>query len=156
MADTPFLFYGFLPSRPSGRRSELQALLNLPYTLVFYEAPHRILECVADLHAIFGTERQIVFARELTKMFESIHMCTLGEAAEWLNADTNNQRGEFVLLVSGAAPHEEGLDNEAGRILALLLQDLPLKQAVQLAVQITGAGKNELYQRALELKKNTE
>lgn len=148
-----FLFYGFLPSKPSARRRELQSLAALPHPLVFYEAPHRILECVTDLQAIFGDERHIVLARELTKLFENIHCCTLAEAAVWLNADPNNQRGEFVLLVSGA-PEKEGMDEEAERILAILLQDLPLKQAAQLAAQITGAGKNELYQRALRLKEN--
>lgn len=148
-----FLFYGFLPSKAASRRSELQTLAELPYTLVFYEAPHRILECVADLQAVLGDGREIVFAREITKMFETIHKCALGVALEWLNADANNQRGEFVLLVSGAEPRPEGLAAEAERTLAVLLQELPLKQAVQLAVQITGAGKNELYQRALELKK---
>lgn len=148
-----FLFYGFLPNKSAARCRELQGLLELPYTLVFYEAPHRILECVADLQGVFGDERQIVFAREITKLFESIHRCRLGEALGWLNADANNQRGEFVLLVSGAEAKPEGLDSEAERILGVLLQDLPLKQAVQLAVQISGASKNELYQRALELKK---
>ncbi len=98
-----FLFYGFLPNKSAARRSTLQDLIALPYTLVFYEAPHRILECVADLHSVYGGERQIVFAREITKLFESIHRCTLAEATDWLNADPNNQRGEFVLLISGAA-----------------------------------------------------
>lgn len=151
-----FLFYGFLPNKPAARRQELQALADQPYTLVFYEAPHRIVECAADLLAVLGTERRIVFARELTKMFESIHACALGEAEAWLNADANNRRGEFVLLVAGAEPRPPGLDAEAERILAVLLQELPLKQAVQLAVQITGSGKNELYQRALEFKNKDE
>ena len=146
-----FLFYGFLPFKSGARRRELQALATLPYTLVFYEAPHRILECVADLQATLGGERQLVLARELTKLFENIHRCTVAEAMEWLNSDPNNQRGEFVLLVSGAEK-KEGLEEDAERILAILLQDLPLKQAAQLAAKITGAGKNELYQRALQLK----
>ncbi len=148
-----FLFYGFLPSKPSARRRELQPLAALPYTLVFYEAPHRILECVADLQEAFGGERGIVLARELTKLFEQIHRCTLADAADWLNVDPNNRRGEFVLLVSGAA-QPEGDGGEAERTLAILLQDLPLKQAVQIAAKITGAGKNELYQQALRLKEN--
>ncbi len=147
-----FLFYGFLPNKSAARRSTLQDLIALPYTLVFYEAPHRILECVADLHSVYGGERQIVFAREITKLFESIHRCTLAEAMDWLNADPNNQRGEFVLLISGAPAPEEGLDAETERVLSLLLKELPLKQAVQLAVQITGAGRNELYPRALQIK----
>ena len=147
-----FLFYGFLPNKSSARCRELQALAGLSYTLVFYEAPHRILECVNDLKNVFEGDRQIVFAREITKLFESIHRCTLAEALDWLNADANNQRGEFVLLVSGATEKHEGLDTETERVLTLLLKDLPLKQAVQLAVQITGVGRNELYQRALQLK----
>ena len=146
-----FLFYGFLPHKPAARCRELQALVALPYTLVFYEAPHRILECITDLHAILGGERHIILARELTKLFENIHCCTIAEATEWLNGDPNNQRGEFVLLVSGAEK-KEGLDEEAERTLAILLQDLPLKQAAQLAAKITGIGKNELYQRALQIK----
>jgi len=147
-----FLFYGFLPNKSAARCRALQELAALPCTLVFYEAPHRILECVADLQTVFGGERQIVLAREITKMFESIHRCTLAEAMDWLNGDPNRQRGEFVLLVSGAAAKEDGLNAEAEQTLAVLLKELPLRQAVQLAVQITGAGRNELYQRALRLK----
>ncbi len=154
LAAPHFLFYGFLPNKSAARCHALQSLDTLPYTLVFYEAPHRILECVADLHTVFGGGRQIVLAREITKMFESIHRCTLAEAMEWLNGDPNRQRGEFVVLVSGAAAQRERLDAEAERILTLLLKELPLKQAVQLAVQITGVGRNELYQRAIQLKKH--
>ncbi|HAF45255.1 MAG: 16S rRNA (cytidine(1402)-2'-O)-methyltransferase [Sideroxydans sp. GWF2_59_14] len=149
-----FLFYGFLPNKSGARRTALQALVEHPYTLVFYEAPHRILECTEDLHAVFGDEREIVFAREITKLFESIHRCKLGDAMAWLNSDPNNQRGEFVLLVSGAIARE-GLDADTERTLTLLLEELPLKQAVQLAVKITGGNKNELYQRALALKEES-
>jgi 16S rRNA (cytidine1402-2'-O)-methyltransferase len=146
-----YLFYGFLPNKSAARRSQLQALVEYPYTLVFFEAPHRILECVTDLQAIFGVEREIVLARELTKLFESIHRCKLGEVLNWLNSDPNNQRGEFVLLVSGAT-RQTGIDAETERILALLLDELPLKHAVNLAVKITCANKNDLYERALMLK----
>jgi 16S rRNA (cytidine1402-2'-O)-methyltransferase len=147
-----FLFYGFLPNKSAARCRALQELVDAPYTLVFYEAPHRILECVADLQTVFGGARQIVLAREITKLFENIHRCTLAEAMDWLHSDANNQRGEFVLLVSGAVAKEPGLSVETEQTLAVLLKELPLKQAVQLAVQITGVGKNELYQRALEIK----
>jgi len=147
-----FLFHGFLPNKSAARRAALQSLADLPCTLVFYEAPHRILECVTDLHAVFGDAREIVFARELTKLFESIHRCPLGTALAWLHSDPNNQRGEFVLLVSGAAPRNDDLDAQAERVLAVLLAGLPLKQAVGLAVQITGLNKNALYERALALK----
>ena len=146
-----FLFYGFLPNKSSARCSALQTLVEHPYTLVFYEAPHRILDCTKDLLDVFGGEREIVFAREITKLFESIHRCKLSEALDWLNSDPNNLRGEFVLLVSAAKPNE-GLDVETEKTLSLLLEELPLKQAVQLAVKITGGNKNELYERALSLK----
>jgi 16S rRNA (cytidine1402-2'-O)-methyltransferase len=151
-----FLFYGFLPNKSAARRTVLQDLIEQPYSLVFYEAPHRILESVADLQAVFGDEREIVLARELTKLFENIHHCKLGEAMSWLNSDTNNQRGEFVLLVAGAQTREDVLSSEVEKTLSLLLEELPLKQAVQLAVKITGGNKNELYQRALELKRTTD
>jgi 16S rRNA (cytidine1402-2'-O)-methyltransferase len=153
LATPHFLFYGFLPNKSAARSKVLQAMVEHPYTLVFYEAPHRILECVEDLHAVFGDEREIVLAREVTKLFENIHRCKLSEAMAWLHSDPNNQRGEFVLLVSAAPVRAEGLAAEIEHVLAILLAELPLKQAVQLAVQLTGAGKNELYQRALELKK---
>lgn len=152
--DAPhFLFYGFLPSKPALRRKELDNLKTLPYTLAFYEAPHRIVETVADLLQILGGEREITFARELTKLFESIHSCSLAEAPDWLAGDPNRQRGEFVLLVSGAPVTEStGISDEAKRILQTLLSELPLKQAVKLAAEISGEKKNALYDLALQLK----
>ncbi len=152
LAAPHFLFYGFLPNKSAARCKELQTMLEHPYTLVFYEAPHRILECVEDLLAVFGEEREIVLAREITKLFENIHRCKLGEAMAWLHSDPNNQRGEFVLLVSAAPQREAGLSAETESVLKVLLGELPLKQAVQIAVQITGVARNELYQRALSLK----
>lgn len=150
-----FLFYGFLSSKSAARIRELQALVEFPYLLVFYEAPHRILESVADMQNVFGASRRIVIAREITKLYESMHACRLDEALEWLNADANNQRGEFVLLVSGAEAQTTELEAESRRVLAILLHELPLKQAVQLAVDITGANRNELYQVALRIKQNS-
>jgi len=152
MVEPHFLFYGFLPNKSGARRSVLRTLAAHPYTLVFYEAPHRILECVADLQAELGDERDIVFAREITKLFESIHGCKLGAALDWLNNNPNNQRGEFVLLISGSPLQISGMDADTSRVLATLLEELPLKQAVQIAVKITGASRNELYQRALQVK----
>ena len=151
LAEPHFLFYGFLPNKSAARRHALENVRNVAAVLVFYEAPHRIVECVADLQTVFGAEREIVFAREITKLFESIHRCTLGTALDWLNSDPNNQRGEFVLLVSGAQP-QPGLSTETRNTLSLLLEALPLKQAVQLATQITGAKRGELYQLALQMK----
>lgn len=151
LSESHFLFYGFLPNKSAARRTVLQSLISHPYTLVFYEAPHRIVECVADLCAVLGGERQIVVAREITKLFETIHACALQDAEAWLLSDSNQQRGEFVLLVSGALP-QPGLSVETLNTLSLLLEELPLKQAVQLAAKISGANRNELYQRALEIK----
>jgi 16S rRNA (cytidine1402-2'-O)-methyltransferase len=151
LAEAHFLFYGFLPNKSAARRTALQSLISHPYTLVFYEAPHRIVECVADLCAVLGGERQIVLAREITKLFETIHACALHDADAWLLSDSNQQRGEFVVLVSGALP-QAGLSVETLNTLSLLLEELPLKQAVQLAAKISGANRNELYQRALALK----
>jgi 16S rRNA (cytidine1402-2'-O)-methyltransferase len=154
LSEPHFLFYGFLPNKSAARRSVLQTLISHPYTLVFYEAPHRIVECVADLCAVLGGERQIVLAREITKLFETIHSCALGDADAWLHSDSNQQRGEFVVLVSGAMP-QQGLSEGTLNTLSTLLEELPLKQAVQLAAKITGAGRNELYQRALQSKTPT-
>ena len=148
-----FLFYGFLPQSAAARRRELAALKTTAHLLVFYEAPHRIIASVADMAAAFGAGRTLTIARELTKLFESIHTCTLGTAAAWLAADANRIKGEFVLLVEGA-PEAAAADAGAGpRALEILLRELPLKQAVKLAAQIGGGGRNELYQLALELKK---
>ena len=151
LAAPHFLFYGFLPNKCAARCAALQELADHRYTLVFYEAPHRIVECVADLRSVLGGDRRIVFARELTKLFETIHSCTLEQAGEWLQSDANQQRGEFVVLVSGAEPGA-GIPAEVRATLSLLLAELPLKQAAQLAAKITGANRSELYQLALQMK----
>lgn len=149
---THFLFYGFLPARGSARRTALAALVLLPYSLVFYEAPHRVAECVTDLAAVLGGARRILIARELTKLFEETQVCALGEAPAWLAADAHRGKGEFVLVVEGAsAPVSDAVDAE--KTLAALLEELPLKQAVALAVKITGANRNVLYEQALALKR---
>ena len=151
LTESHFLFYGFLPARTKQREEALRELSALPYALVFYEAPHRILEAVASLALVLGSQRTLVLARELTKMFETIHSCPLGEAHDWLLADSNHQRGEFVLLVS-AAP-ELADEGEGERVLKLLLDEgLPVKQAAKLAHAITGMAKNALYELALRLK----
>ena len=145
-----FLFYGFLPAKSGERRSALEALKALPYALVFYEAPHRITDTVFDLMAILGGERELVFARELTKTFEQVQVCKLSEAGAWLDADANHQRGEFVLIVSSALP---AASTGAGEhILKILLQELPASQSAKLAAQISGEKKNALYDLALRLK----
>lgn len=151
LAESHFLFYGFLPAKTKQREDELRALVDLPYALVFYEAPHRILETVESIARVLGNDRTLVFARELTKLFETIHSCPSGEALAWLQADANRQRGEFVLLVSGAV--DSGNSGEAERVLKLLLDDgISVKQAARLAHAITGAPKNAMYELALSLK----
>ena len=151
LAESHFLFYGFLPAKTKQREDELRALVDLPYALVFYEAPHRILETVESIARVLGNDRTLVFARELTKLFETIHSCPSGEALAWLQADANRQRGEFVLLVSGAV--EAGGSGEGERVLKLLLDDgISVKQAARLAHAITGAPKNAMYELALSLK----
>ena len=150
LLDEHFLFYGFLPAKAGQRRQAIEALRATPAALVFYEAPHRVLETVADLAAMLG-ERTLVIGRELTKMFESIHACPLSEALDWLKEDSNRQRGEFVLMVSGA--EQGGDDGESERVLKLLLDEgMSVKQASKLASVITGAAKNVLYERALALR----
>lgn len=147
-----WLFYGFLPARASSRRNALQDLAQLPWTLVFYEAPHRITECIADLYAVLG-ERRLVIARELTKLYESVHALPLSEATAWLAADSQRQRGEFVLTLSGAIPvHMEESESALRDMLKVLLDELPLKQAAHLAARLTGVKKNVCYQLALSMR----
>ena len=154
LSDPHFLFYGFLPAKTRQREEALRSLRDVTCALIFYEAPHRILAAVESLASVLGTMRTLVLARELTKLFETIHVCSLGEASDWLRADDNRQRGEFVLIVSGAdAAAAEGLDQEGVRVLTLLLEEgLPVRQAAKLAHAITGMAKNALYDRALAWK----
>jgi len=151
IGDGTFLFAGFLPAKPGPRRKALERLSTSPYTLVFYEAPHRVVECAEDMSAALGPGRVLVIARELTKLFEQIHQCHLGEAAAWLRGDPDRQRGEFVLIAEGAAARSEGAKADWERVLATLLAELPLAHAVKLACKLTGAKKNAVYARALQL-----
>jgi 16S rRNA (cytidine1402-2'-O)-methyltransferase len=147
-----FYFVGFLPAKARQREAELAELARVPATLVIYEAPHRIVDCVEALAAAFEPARQVVFARELTKLFEEIHRCPLGEALAWIKADPHRERGEFVVLVEGAPAETDAEDAEAERILNILLAECSVKQAANLAAQITGRKKNALYERALQIK----
>jgi 16S rRNA (cytidine1402-2'-O)-methyltransferase len=151
IADGPFVFAGFLPAKSGPRRKALEALSALPYTLVFYEAPHRVVECIEDMAVALGAERTVVIARELTKLFEQFHQCVLSEAAAWLRADPDRRRGEFVLIAQGAAVRDKGVNPDWERVLATLIAELPLAHAVKLACKLTGAKKNTVYARALEL-----
>jgi 16S rRNA (cytidine1402-2'-O)-methyltransferase len=145
------LFYGFLPPKSGERRRALASLEPLPYLLLFYEAPHRVLETLRDLAQVLGRERRVVIARELTKVFETVHACSLGEAPEWLQAAPGRLKGEFVLIVEGQR-EEQAFGHEAMRTLMVLLESLPAGQAAALAAKLTGRTKDELYALALELK----
>ncbi|TBU98077.1 16S rRNA (cytidine(1402)-2'-O)-methyltransferase [Stutzerimonas kirkiae] len=154
LASDRFVFEGFLPARQAARLTRLEALREEARTMIFYEAPHRIVECLADLQAVFGGTRQAVLGRELTKTFETLKGLPLAELRQWVEADANQQRGECVVLVEGwqAPEGEDAVDAQALRVLDLLLDELPLKRAAALAAQITGVRKNLLYQLALERK----
>lgn len=151
LTDPGFLFQGFLPARSGERRKVLQALSALPYALVFYEAPHRVVDAVRDLTQVLGAQREAVVARELTKLFESVHACPLGELEAWLEADENRRRGEFVLIVAGAA--EQAPEQAVGEnALRLLLEELPPAQAARLASRLSGVSRSDLYELAVRLK----
>ena len=145
-----FVFEGFLPARPQARYHRLQALRLDSRTLVFFEANHRIHATLADMAAIFGEQRQAVIARELSKRFEQIQSDTLVRLGAWLNAEATRSKGEFVLMVHGAPEQVADPDEqEVRRLLAALLEELPLKTATRVAAKITGLHKNALYQLAL-------
>jgi|SRR5579871_3264670 len=146
----PFVFLGFLPARGPGRRKALASQLEFAGALVVYESPHRLRETLTDLREVFGAERAVLIARELTKRFEMAERVPLGDALAWLDADPNRSRGEFVLIVEPSArlPAERAL-SAAIDTLDKLLEELPLAQAVRLAQRITGAPRNPLYQHAL-------
>lgn len=146
-----FVFEGFLPAKQAARKVRLEAVQHDPRTLIFYEAPHRLLDSVADMAQVFGAQRHGVLARELTKTFETIHGLPLQELHDWIAADPNQQRGECVLLIEGyqAPADAQQVPLEAQRVLKLLMAELPLKRASSLAAEITGARKNALYQWAL-------
>lgn len=143
-----FVFEGFLPAKAGARLNRLQELAAEERTLIFYEAPHRLLGTLAAMADAFGGERVAVLARELTKKFETVRRLPLQALREWAAADANQQRGECVLLVAGHVPGGE-MPEEVLRVLRILLEELPLKQAAALAARITGAKKNALYQYAL-------
>jgi 16S rRNA (cytidine1402-2'-O)-methyltransferase len=148
-----FIFEGFLPAKRSGRQQQLSQFVSETRTVIFYESTHRILDSLQDMIEVFGGNRHVVLARELTKTFETIHGDSLDNLLVWITADANQQKGEFVVLVQGVEPViSEGPSVETLRILDLLIEELPLKQAAALAAKITGEKKNALYQIALDRK----
>jgi 16S rRNA (cytidine1402-2'-O)-methyltransferase len=141
-----FVFEGFLPAKASARRERLQALASEPRTLIVYESSHRIAESLADAADVLGAAREAVLARELTKVFETVIAAPLGEIAARVAADADQRRGEFVLLVGGAADADaDARLAEGRRVFALLREELPPAKAAKLAAAITGAARKELY-----------
>ncbi|MFO1390159.1 16S rRNA (cytidine(1402)-2'-O)-methyltransferase [Cellvibrio sp.] len=151
LASDRFAFEGFLPAKQVARTHQLESVAGDARTLIFYEAPHRILETLQDMESVFGAEREVVVARELTKTFETIKGGSLAEMVAWVAADSNQQRGEIVLLVQGAPKQENAdLSPEQIRVMKVLLEDLPVKQAAAIGAKITGLKKNFLYDWALK------
>lgn len=150
-----WLFVGFLPPKSTQRKLHLEQWQEAPYAVVLYEAPHRVADCLDDIVTVLRPERHVVLARELTKTFETIKRLPAAELRDWVHADSNQQRGECVLIIDAAPSKtttETTLPASARHTLALLLAELPTKQAAKLAASLTGLSKNQLYEEALRLK----
>lgn len=147
-----FAFEGFLPAKQVARCTQLQTLAADSRTLIFYEAPHRILETLQDIRDVFGPDREVVIAREITKTFETIKGNNVAALVDWVATDSNQQRGEIVLLVHGAPKQEnEAITPEQIHIMKVLLEELPVKQAASIGAKLTGLKKNFLYDWALQV-----
>ena len=146
-----FRFVGFLPAKSTQRQKVLETLKSVSDTLVFYEAPHRICAALNDLLEVFGSERIAFMAREISKTFETYLYGTIEELLVQVSADSNQQRGEIVLVLAGNTASKENLSADAEKILKLLIKELPLAKAASLAAKITGDDKKQLYQLALTL-----
>jgi 16S rRNA (cytidine1402-2'-O)-methyltransferase len=154
MPSNSFIFEGFLPAKSLARRQQVEAIADENRTVIFYESTHRIVASLKDMMTVLGPDRYVVIARELTKTFETIYGDALGDLIDWIEQDHNQQKGEFVVLVSGAPEKEDtGFSSETLRTLDILMQELPIKQASALTAKLTGEKKNALYQAALERKR---
>ncbi|GAA4105319.1 16S rRNA (cytidine(1402)-2'-O)-methyltransferase [Zhongshania borealis] len=144
-----FMFEGFLPAKQHARQGVFKALLRERRTMIFYEAPHRLKDSVADVLAVMGPDRTVVLAREITKLFETVKRLPAAEMLDFISADSNQQRGECVLLIAGFSG-DEGMPVEVIEMLDILREELPLKQAAALCAKISGIKKNQLYQYGIE------
>jgi len=155
MATDRFCFEGFLPSKAGAREKCLENLAREMRTLVFYESPHRLLDTIRAMQTVFGPERRATLARELTKTFETIHQASLASLVSWVEANPEQQRGESVLVVEGASEQaSERHEVDTQQLLLTLLSYMSVKDAAHHAAQLTGQSKNELYQRALQIKQS--
>ena len=152
LATDRFSFYGFLPAKSSGRKQQLEQLKGITHTQVFYESPHRIVATVDDIVSVVGPDRQLVLARELTKTFETVYGAPALQVQTWLQADHNQQKGEFVVLLAGAEPEVlQDIGAAEEHMLNVLLAELPIKKAAAIAASLTGHKKKALYDKALAL-----
>ncbi len=151
-----FAFEGFLPARPGPRRERLEALIAEPRTLVFYEAPHRVVATLEALTEAFGAEREAACARELTKLHETVIRDTLGGLLERARSDPMMQRGELVIVVQGVGEAAGADEVEARRVLAILLAEMPVKQAAAIAARLTGMARNRLYEWGLGMRQGED
>ena len=151
LATDAFSFEGFPPAKQGARLQFFEQFATSRQTLVFYVSCHRILETLQDMQTVFGAERRVSFAREITKTFETIKRTNLATLIEWVETDANQRKGEIVLVLEGSK--EVPIDTQqSDKYLSILLAELPVKQAVALVVKMTGENKNDLYKRALDLK----
>ncbi|MCW9714973.1 16S rRNA (cytidine(1402)-2'-O)-methyltransferase [Avibacterium sp. 21-594] len=151
IASDRFCFEGFLPAKSKARCDKLENLAKEDRTLIFYESTHRILDCLADMEKVFGAERYVVLARELTKTWETIHGDEVGVLRKWVSEDPNRSKGEMVLIVEGnVSSEEESFSPEAIKALTLIAKELPLKKAAAIVADLYGYKKNALYQFGLE------
>ena len=146
-----FIYEGFLPAKSKARQDSLASLITEPRTMIFYESTHRLLETLKDMQTIFGADKQIVLAKELTKTWETIVSFPVNELIDWLNQDASRQKGEFVLIVAGYTESNKDIDPKAINTLKLLQKELPLKKAAAITAEIYGLKKNQLYQIGLNL-----
>jgi 16S rRNA (cytidine1402-2'-O)-methyltransferase len=147
-----FVFEGFPPARPGARQNYLRTLQAEQRTVVFYVSCHRIIDTLKDMVLVFGGQRQAVMARELTKAYETIHRAALSDLVEWVENDPNQKKGEIVLLVAGAQQQGDAGRQLLDKLLPVLVEELPVKQAATIAARVTGLNKNDLYTLALALK----
>ena len=153
LATDAFSFEGFPPAKQGARLHFFESLAQCRQTMIFYVSCHRIIETLKDMQVVFGDDRRVGFSRELTKTFETIRRLPLGELLDWVEADENQRKGEIVLVVEGNTA-EQSATGLVDQYLAVLLEELPLKQSVKLVVKLTGEHKNDVYKRALEMKKS--
>lgn len=144
-----FSYEGFLPAKTKARQDYLTTLIDEPRTMIFYESTHRLLDTLHDMQTLWGSDRQIVLAKELTKTWETIVHFSIKDLIEWLEEDSNRQKGEFVLIAEGVSKTDDVIDAKAINTLKLLLNELPLKKAAAITAEIYGLKKNQLYQLGL-------